>query len=113
MHCSWKNTGGRCHPFNAGICDLLEQVLKFNNFQFNSKGYLQVGGTAMGTKVAPSLATISMADFEEKHVYSKEKGPLQWLQFLANIFGIWEGSEESLQKFMDELNEIHPSIKFT
>ncbi len=56
-------------PFNPSIPDLLELILKLNNFEFNGEHYLQIGGTAMGTKVAPSLANIFMGDFEEKHVY--------------------------------------------
>ncbi len=45
-------------PSNGSLLHLLELVLKRNNFQFNGKDYLQVGGTAMGTRVAPSLANV-------------------------------------------------------
>jgi len=38
-------------------------VLKMNDFQFKGVNFLQVGGTAMGTKVAPSYAVNFMGDF--------------------------------------------------
>ena len=38
---------------------MLELVLKCNNFKFNRKHFLQVNGTAMGTRVAPTYATYS------------------------------------------------------
>ena len=44
--------------FTKSLIELLTFVLKFNNFQFDGKDYLQMGDTAMGTKVAPSLATV-------------------------------------------------------
>ena len=36
------------------LLELLKLVLHKNNFQFNGEHYLQIVGTAMGTKVAPS-----------------------------------------------------------
>ena len=35
-------------------------ILKHNTFTFNDKYYLQTNGTAMGTKMAPAYAIISM-----------------------------------------------------
>ena len=43
-------------PTNNSLIQLLGLVLKKNNFQFNGINFLQIGGTAMGTKVAPSFA---------------------------------------------------------
>ena len=40
------------------VLSLLREVLTKNNFSFNGKHYLQIGGTAMGTKLAPSYANI-------------------------------------------------------
>ena len=39
------------------ILDALKLVLEFNMFHFNNKIYLQIRGTAMGTKCAPVYAT--------------------------------------------------------
>ena len=38
----------------------LEQVLKGNIFEFNTELFLQIIGTAMGTRAAPSIANIGM-----------------------------------------------------
>lgn len=55
---------------NHTISRLLELVLEKNNFSFNGRHYLQVGGTAMGTRVAPTYANIFMDKFEMDHVYT-------------------------------------------
>ncbi len=57
----------REHSCWWSLVELLKLVLELNNFQFNDENYIQVGGTAMGTRVAPSLANIFMARFEEEH----------------------------------------------
>ncbi|CAH3162746.1 unnamed protein product [Porites lobata] len=40
------------------LCDLLRMILTMNNFTFNQQHYLQIHGTAMGTKMAPSFANL-------------------------------------------------------
>ena len=63
-------------PTNDSLITLLSLVLKKNNFQFNGVNYLQIGGTAMGTKVAPSFAITYMGSFEDKYVYTYRLQPL-------------------------------------
>ena len=43
-------------PPTSYLVKLLSLILKCNNFKFNEKHYLQIQGTAMGTKMAPSYA---------------------------------------------------------
>ena len=100
-------------PSNQNIAKLLEYVLTKNNFEFNSKHYLQTGGTAMGTKVAPSFANLFMAHFEEKWVYPYPTKPSLWLRYIDDIFLIWEHGPDDLTTFINYLNECHPTIKFT
>ena len=54
---------------NYGMkCSLpLRHVLEYNIFQFNGENYLSVGGTAMGTHIAPSLTKIFTTIFEETY----------------------------------------------
>ena len=101
------------NPSTTSILKLLQYVLTKNNFDFDDKHYLQVGGTAMGTKVAPSFANLFMADFEDKYVYQQPIQPSTWLRYIDDIFLIWEHGEEKLQTFMEHLNSCHPTIKFT
>ena len=61
---------GRQRPMNSSLCKLLEMVLTMNNFDFAVRHYLQVGGTAMGTNVAPSFANTYMGWFEDRFVYT-------------------------------------------
>ncbi|XP_078583735.1 uncharacterized protein LOC144866254 [Branchiostoma floridae x Branchiostoma japonicum] len=95
------------------ICDLLDRILNLNNFEFNGGHYIQVQGTAMGTRVAPSYANIFMGKFEEQHVYTRNLKPLIWWRYIDDIFAIWTHSEEDFHSFIRDLNTAHPTIKFT
>ena len=94
------------------ILEMLNFVLTCNNFEFAGKNYLQINGTAMGTRVAPTYANIFMSDFEEEHVYPLQ-GIKLWLRFIDDIFMIFRGSEKDLDSFKVHLNTVHPTIKFT
>ena len=102
------------------LIKLLELILKYNIFVFNSDLYLQLIGTAMGTKPAPSYANIFMArriDHMIKEL-TAEFGdgvyPIRFLKrFLDDIFMIFTGSIEKLHLILDELNTVHPTIEFT
>ena len=100
-------------PSNLSLVEMLAQVLSYNNFQFDGKNYLQVGGTAMGTRVAPSYANIFMNDFEEKHIYSYRLQPVAWYRYIDDIFCLWQHCEDELEKFTTHLNGVHETIKFT
>ena len=91
---------------------MLDMVLHMNNFDFAGRHYLQVGGTAMGTKVAPSFANTFMGWFEAKFVYTYELQPLMWVRFIDDIFLIWQHGQETLKLFEDHLNQSLDSIKF-
>ena len=43
-------------PPTECLVQLLTLVLKHNNFTFNEEHFVQINGTAMGTKMAPSYA---------------------------------------------------------
>jgi hypothetical protein len=36
-----------------------------------------------------------------------------WKRFLDDIFIIWTGTLDKLHEFLDALNKMHPTIKFT
>ena len=46
------------------LSELMNLVLKHNVFEFDEKFYLQIQGTAMGTKMAPAYANLFMGGFE-------------------------------------------------
>ena len=101
------------NPTNTSICKLLDLVLKTNNFGFDNKEFLQVGGTAMGTKLAPSFANLFMGYFEEEYVALYSKQPFLWKHFIDDIFIIWTYGQDELNRFVTYLNSVHETIKFT
>ena len=100
-------------PSNDSLTKLLRLVLTKNNFQFNGTNYIQIGGTAMGTRVAPSLANLFMNSLENKMIQSYDKKPKVWLRYIDDIFYIWEHGEDELTKWLEHLNNFHKTIKFT
>ena len=99
--------------FIQHISDLINIVLTKNHFQFNGNNYLQKLGTAMGTRMAPSYASLFMGKFEKEFLDSYNIQPLLWLRFLDDIFMIWNESEEQLLQLLYEINQYHETIKFT
>ena len=95
------------------ILDLLELSLKNNDFQFNGETFLQVKGTAMGKKFAPSYANIFMADFETGAMKKCYLKPSTYFRFLDDIFCVWDHGRENLNTFIEILNSHHPAVKLT
>ena len=95
------------------ITTFLILILTLNNFIFNGINYLQTKGCAMGTKCAPTYANIFMGKFEETHIYPKiiDKTRI-FLRYIDDIFFIWKGSEQQLKLFLEDINKVHPTIKF-
>ena len=95
------------------ICDLVRMILTMNNFTFNDSHYVQIHGTAMGTKMAPSFANLFLGHFENNALRNAPFQPNTWLRYIDDIFMIWTENPKNLKIFLDYLNSIHPSIKFT
>lgn len=93
------------------ILKLLDINLNKNDFEFDSKFYLQIKGTAMGKKFAPSYANIFMAAWEESALSSFPLKPHAYFRFLDDIWGIWTHSRESFSDFTEHLNNHQSSIK--
>ena len=95
------------------LVDLARLVLTSNNLSFNGKHYLQIRGTAIGTKMAPSYANIFMGGLETKLFQQAPIQPVFWRRFIDDVFFIWTEGEESLKEFMGLMNSFHDTIKFT
>ena len=102
-------------PYNSYIIELLELVLTNNHFEFNGEFYHQLSGTAMGTKLAPSYANLFMTKFEDEYIYiyTYPLQPQLWKRFIDDISVIWPHGMNSLIKFIEHLQTVHPTIKFT
>ncbi|XP_078362365.1 uncharacterized protein LOC144646592 [Oculina patagonica] len=95
------------------ICDLIRIILNMNNFEFNNEHFMQLHGTAMGTRMAPAFANLFMGDFETKALDSYPDKPFIWWRYIDDIFMIWTLGEDKLDDFIKYLNNIHHTIKFT
>ena len=101
------------HPPAETLRHLLELVLKLNTFEFNEKYYLQIFGTAMGSKLAPAYANTFMGRLEVAILDSSPTKPTYYRRFIDDIFMIWPHSEEELDKFITHMNNQNKSIQFT
>uniref|UniRef100_A0A803K106 Reverse transcriptase domain-containing protein n=1 Tax=Xenopus tropicalis TaxID=8364 RepID=A0A803K106_XENTR len=109
-----------CGQYSSVEVNFFVQILSFilqkNFFKFQDKFYLQIRGTAMGSKVAPAYANSFMSWFEEEHVYSNAlftRHCCAWWRYIDDVFLLWRGDLESLSVFRDEINVVHQDIKFT
>ena len=97
----WLNKDDNILPirFNKSfIMEGLKIVLENNYFSFENDFYLQQSGTAMGTKVAPTYATLVMG-FLEDHMYklindnfARQADNIisSWMRYLDDCFIIWK-----------------------
>ena len=95
------------------LVELAEVVLKNNIFTFKEKTLKQKWGTAVGTKFAPPYSILFMAELEKEIISEIELKPYLWWRYIDDIFFLWEHGEEKLKRFIEHLNEKHPTIKFT
>ena len=93
--------------------EMLGLILKENSFQFNGVNYLQIHGTAMGTKMAVSFANIFMAEIESELLGQSRIKPLSWKRFIDDIFSLWDTNKQEIELFIEQANNFHPTIKFT
>ena len=70
-------------------------------------------GNAIGTKFAPPYACIFMDQVETKFLKTQKYKPLVWFCYIDDVFYIWTHGKEMLSLFLEDLNNFHPSIKFS
>ena len=101
------------HPRLVLYLDLIKFVLKNNIFSFSGKIYHQLCGIAMGTTMAPALASIVVAHFEEQYLAKLQQQPLLWKRYIDDILTIWPYSKKEFLEFVHNLNLVHPNLRFT
>ena len=104
------------------ILKSVKLILENNVFTFGPKYYVQTKGTAMGTKVGPTYATLVMGYLENK-LYTQileDKRPAltakiqqNWKRFLDDCFIIWQEDDGDINYLTRTLNQLHPDIRFT
>ncbi|XP_053881423.1 uncharacterized protein LOC128835776 [Malaclemys terrapin pileata] len=95
------------------VAELCDFVLTHNHFRFGDNLYLQVSGTAMGTRMAPQYANIFMADLEQRFLRPRPLVPLLYLRYIEDIFILWTHGKEALEEFHLDFNNFHPTINLS
>ena len=111
-------------------------LLKHNTFEYDGKLYTQRDGAGIGQPNAGSYAGIYMAEIEEEGLKKWRRRGLApraeepwikginwrkgdraevdwWHRFRDDIKGLFRGTLEEFQEFLDNMNSIDPCIKFT
>ena len=103
------------------ITKLMQIILKYNIFKFDGEIYRQLIGTAMGSHPAPNYANIYLAERVDKLILilaekyqARGCGNLIFLKrFLDDLFQIFVGTTKQIHHFFNDVNELHPTLKFT
>ena len=103
------------------IVRMLELIQSNNIFQFNSELFSQSIGDAMGQRHVPHTANIFLDRKIDRKIIkiasqllNNGKNPLHFMKrFLDDIFKIFLGTTKELHRFLEQINKIHPNIKFT
>jgi len=99
-------------PVNA-IIELLECCVNNSYFQEKDRFFSQNDGLPMGSSFSPLIANIYMEWFEERAIESATQKPKLWLRYVDDTFILWDKNDDELQDFLQHLNSLRPSIKFT
>lgn len=75
--------------FLRDICSIIRFILSHNHFEFNSRHFFQIQGTAVGTTVAPSYANVFMDAIEQKLLSGYHLKPDHYCRYIADVFFIW------------------------
>lgn len=93
--------------------ELFYYCTKKTNFIFNDEHYDQINGVSMGSPVAPILAHLYMSELEENIPNYKGKKPTLFYRYVDDIFMIMKGTQREINMFLNFMNKIEASIKFT
>ena len=101
------------HPQLVFLLDLFKFVLKSNIFEFDNLVFTQTCSLAMGTKLAPALATIFIGQLEEAFLSSRGLKPEIWLRYIDDVLITWSHPLSEFHTFLKEINSIQERINFT
>ena len=99
------------------LIELGDMVLRSNEFVFEEERFMQKEGTAIGSKMGKNYACAFMGVWEEEVAEKAErelgKRPKLWLRFVDDVFGVWKGTKEEFQRFVEVCNSHEGRIKVT
>ena len=80
-------------------------------FSFNNIMFRQIDGVAMGSPLDPALANIFVGYYESK-LFNEISKPTVYCRYVDDTFSLFH-KETEFQKFLNCLNLLHLSLKFT
>ena len=92
--------------------EVLELCVKFNTFTFNDEEYRQTHGMAMGSPLSAVLCSLFMEDLERGPIKKIIGKDTPWYRYVDDTLVILR-SRTNTKKILDDLNTVHPRIKFT
>ena len=95
------------------VIKLAEFILTHNYFLFKDEFFLQVKGTAMGTRMVPQYANLFMADLENTVLEKSDEKPELYGPFIDDICTLWVHGIDELTRFAEEFTRQNPSIRLT
>ncbi len=99
-------------PFPEEVfVELMESATRSVEFSFNNEMYRQRDGVAMGSPLGPALANIFVGFYEGQLFGSTSKPPV-YFRYVDDTFAIFK-KESDCNVFLQKLNALHPSLKFT
>lgn len=97
-------------------------ILENNCFEFNNEYFVQTSGTAMGTKFAPSYATLVLG-YLEQNLYNQiyqtfgkttaEKIKNNYKRYLDDVFLIWDKQDGEVSTITNLMNDLDSKLSFT
>ncbi|KAJ8919254.1 hypothetical protein NQ315_003837, partial [Exocentrus adspersus] len=97
----------------TAFMELLTLCIKTTYFQLENDFYQQDFGMAMGSSLSPIKSNIFMEYFGETYVKNYTNKPKIWWRYVDDVFSVWPHGQDSLTQFLNFLNNIEPTIKFT
>lgn len=107
---------------NNFIINALRIILNFNTFIWNNKHFKQKSGVAMGVKLAPTYAILTIGFLEQKFydICTIRLGPtigdyikVNFFRFIDDCFLVWKNDFGDINQVSDILNDLNVNISFT
>lgn len=92
------------------IMDLLQFVMEHSYLKHGALVYLQIDGTAMGTSVAPTYATIVVYMLEKAVLADMRASLYLYHRFLDDVFAYVQRA--AVPEFIHRMNTLHPKLRF-
>ena len=96
-----------------GVMELLRCCRHNSYFQVKDKFYAQDDGLPMDSLLSSVIANLYMEWFKTHAINTATIKPEIWLRYVDDTFIIWNETDRQLDSFLNHLNSLRQTIKFT